>query len=281
MLPLAIEVADGHPGAVTMTQGAPQLRTVLPERASWPRWPRRSGCPSTRSAGRTPTGPATTAAGSRRASSRPACPTWSVPFRDRAVLAGGGRRSQCGRPSIVARRYGCDSVALVAPGNAGAIVGRRRPRPRAGRPGGRHPGGPGDGVCRRAHRGLPGVPRGRPGRGAAIWSSSRAWRSAAPRASRCRPPSTPRASPQRAPHGPDRAHLSGLAGAALTRGRCTRPRPRFGGPRVASQDAQEGHARPQRVEAPRRARLPRRRHRGRPRRRTPRRVRAAAATRAC
>ena len=44
-----------------------------------------------------------------------------VPFRDRTVLAG-VTSDRNAAASTVARRQGCDSVALVAPGNAGAIA---------------------------------------------------------------------------------------------------------------------------------------------------------------
>ncbi len=120
VLPLAVEVADGRPGAVTMTQGAPELRApvspaelaplaealgVTPEALGWT-----DADGTVHDAGRVPPRVVTTG-----------LPYLVVPFRERAVLAGVASDRNAAA-SIVARRHGCDSVALVAPGNAGAIA---------------------------------------------------------------------------------------------------------------------------------------------------------------
>jgi trans-2,3-dihydro-3-hydroxyanthranilate isomerase len=120
VLPLAIEVVDGRPGAVTMTQGAPELRAALPPAELAPLaealgvapealgWTDADG--TVHDGARVPPRVATTGLA-----------YLVVPFRERTVLAAvtSDRNTAA---SIVARRHGCDSVALVAPGNAGAIA---------------------------------------------------------------------------------------------------------------------------------------------------------------
>ena len=120
VLPLAIAVADERPGVVTMIQGAPELRAILPageldviaEALGVPTaalgWTDADG--TVHDGGRVPPRVVTTG-----------LPYLVVPFRDRAVLA--GVTSDRNAPTaVVARRHGCDSVALVAPGNSGAIA---------------------------------------------------------------------------------------------------------------------------------------------------------------
>ncbi len=120
VLPLAIEAADGRPGAVTMTQGAPELRAILPpgELAALAEalgvpvdalgWTDADG--TAHDGQRVPPRVVTTG-----------LPYLVVPFRDRTLLAG-VTSDRNAAASTVARRQGCDSVALVAPGNAGAIA---------------------------------------------------------------------------------------------------------------------------------------------------------------
>ena len=120
VLPLAIEAADGRPGAVTMTQGAPELRAILPPSELAPLaealgvpvealgWTDADG--TVHDGDRVPPRVVTTG-----------LPYLVVPFRDRTVLAG-VTSDRNAAASMVARRQGCDSVALVAPGNAGAIA---------------------------------------------------------------------------------------------------------------------------------------------------------------
>jgi trans-2,3-dihydro-3-hydroxyanthranilate isomerase len=120
VLPLAIEVAGGRPGAVTMTQGAPELRATLPpaELAQLAEalgvapdalgWTDADG--TVHDAARVPPRVVTTG-----------LPYLVVPFRDRATLAR-VTSDRNAASSTVARRQGCDSVALVAPGNAGVIA---------------------------------------------------------------------------------------------------------------------------------------------------------------
>jgi trans-2,3-dihydro-3-hydroxyanthranilate isomerase len=120
VLPLAIDVADGRPGAVTMTLGAPELRATLPPAEVTELatalgvepdalgWTDADG--TVHDAGRVP--PRVMAMG---------LAYLVVPFRDRTVLAG-VTSDRNAAASMVAGRHGCDSVALVAPGNAGAVA---------------------------------------------------------------------------------------------------------------------------------------------------------------
>jgi trans-2,3-dihydro-3-hydroxyanthranilate isomerase len=120
VLPLAIEAAGGRPGAVTMTQGAPELRAVMSP-ADLAELAQALGVPvdalgwtdadgTVHDGGRVPPRVVTTG-----------LPYLVVPFRDRSVLAGVASDRNAAA-SIVAKRHDCDSVALVAPGNSGAIA---------------------------------------------------------------------------------------------------------------------------------------------------------------
>jgi len=120
VLPLAIEASGGRPGAVTMTQGAPEVRAALPpdelialaEALAVPAealgWTDADG--TVHDGRRVPPRVVTTG-----------LPYLVVPFRDRGALAGVSSDRNAAA-SAVARRHGCDSVALVAPGSAGAIT---------------------------------------------------------------------------------------------------------------------------------------------------------------
>jgi trans-2,3-dihydro-3-hydroxyanthranilate isomerase len=119
VLPLAIEVRDGHPGAVQMTQGTPHLLEPL-EPADLPAlaaalgvgietlgWTDADG--TSYDAGRVPPRVVTTG-----------LPYLVVPFRDLTALAA-VRPEANAAAAAVARRYDSDSVALVAPGTSGAV----------------------------------------------------------------------------------------------------------------------------------------------------------------
>ena len=119
VLPLAIEVRDGHPGAVQMTQGTPHLLEAL-DPADVPALAAALGVSSdslgwtdadgtSYDADRVPPRVVTTG-----------LPYLVVPFRDLATLAA-VRSEANAAAAAVARRCGSDSVALVAPGNAGAV----------------------------------------------------------------------------------------------------------------------------------------------------------------
>lgn len=120
VLPLAIEVRDGRPGAVQMTQGTPHLLDAL-DPADLPAlaaalevgedafgWTDTDG--TAYGAAQVPPRAATTGA-----------PYLVVPFREAATLAA-VRSERNAAAAVVARRYGSDSVALVAPGNLGVIA---------------------------------------------------------------------------------------------------------------------------------------------------------------
>ncbi|MGZ6345346.1 MAG: PhzF family phenazine biosynthesis protein [Candidatus Limnocylindrales bacterium] len=119
VLPLAIEVRDGAPGAVQMTQGTPHLLQPL-DPADLPAlaealevtvdafgWTDPDG--TIHDASLVPPRVATTG-----------LPYLVVPFRDVATLAA-VRSARNAPAAAIARRHGSDSVALVAPGNVGAV----------------------------------------------------------------------------------------------------------------------------------------------------------------
>lgn len=119
VLPLAVDVAGGRPGAVTMTQGQPRLGEALaaddladlaaaldvPLDAFG--WTDVDG--TAYDAQRVPPRVATTGLA-----------YLVVPFRDRATLAAVASHRNAAA-AMIARRHGHDSVALVAPGNDGAV----------------------------------------------------------------------------------------------------------------------------------------------------------------
>ncbi len=119
VLPLAIEVRDGSPGAVQMTQGTPHLLETM-DPTDLPALAEALGVAADAFGWRDADG---TIYDASRVPPR-AATTGSiylvVPFRDLATLSG-VRSERNGPAAAIAQRYGSRNVALVAPGNAGVI----------------------------------------------------------------------------------------------------------------------------------------------------------------
>jgi trans-2,3-dihydro-3-hydroxyanthranilate isomerase len=120
VLPLAIEVRDGRPGAVQMTQGTPHLLEPL-DAADLPALGEALGVGIDSFGWTDPDGTAYDALRVPPRVATTGLPYLVVPFRELATLAAVDRATNAAAAAI-ARRYGSDSVALVAPGNAGAIA---------------------------------------------------------------------------------------------------------------------------------------------------------------